>query len=175
MGRADDESTGLDYISYVVTARDGLVLFRKNLTVNDAFSYRVWADPNGAHVPMDGPQGDAPSPHPTGTRNQYNPPYVAPQLLTLQNGPLSTNDPWLPATAIDTRGNNADAYADLNTPSGVSTGDLRASLTGALAFDRVYDPTQSPGVSNDQRMAEITQLFYNVSFFHDWYYDKGFD
>ncbi len=172
--RADDESTGFDYLSYLVSARDGRIMFRKNLTVNDAFAYRVWADAT-TKIPQDGPQGDAPSPHPTGTRNQYNPPYVLPTLVTLQNGPISTNDPWLPATAVDTRGNNADAYADLASPSGFGNGDLRASLTGALAFDRVYDTAQSPNVSPDQRMAAVTQLFYNVNFLHDWYYDKGFD
>ncbi|MEO5724149.1 MAG: M36 family metallopeptidase, partial [Ilumatobacteraceae bacterium] len=139
------------------------------------FSYRVWADPAGKHLPLDGPQGDAPSPHPTGTRNQYNPPFVPSTLLTLQNGPISTNDPWLPATAVDTRGNNAIAYADVAAPNGFSQGDLRATLTSPLSFDRVYDVAQSPNVSADQRMAAITQLFYNVNFFHDWYYDKGFD
>ena len=169
------DATGFDYYSYVVSARDGRVLFRKNLTAADAFSYRVWADPSGKHFPLDGPQGDAQSPHPTGIPNQYNPPFVPPNLVTVQNGPISTNDPWLPATATDTRGNNVTAYADIAAPNGYSTGDLRATITGPLAFDRVYDVNQSPGASSDQRMAAITQLFYNVNFFHDWYYDKGFD
>ncbi|MBS1152842.1 MAG: Peptidase, (Fungalysin) family, partial [Myxococcaceae bacterium] len=169
------DSTESDYFAYVVSARDGRVLFRKNLTVSDLYSYRVWADPSGKHLPSDGPQGNAPSPHPTGTPNQYNPPFVAPSLLTVQNGPISTNDPWLPSGATATTGNNATAYADIASPNGFSAGDLRATLTGPLAFDRIYDTAQSPSASSDQRMAAITQLFYNVNFFHDWYYDKGFD
>src|SRR5262249_27871415 len=42
-------------------------------------------------------------------------------------------------------------------------------------FDRTYDLSQAPGVSSDQRMASIAQLFYDDNFFHDWYYDAGFD
>jgi len=173
VGRED--STEFDYYSYVVSAHDGRLLYRKNLTANDAFTYRVWADATAQHVPSDGPQGDAPTPHPTGTRNQYNPPYVPSTLVTWQNGPISTNDPWLPSNAADTRGNNASAYADIASPNGFSTGDLRATLTSSRNFDRVYDPLQNPNVSDNQRMAAITQLFYNVNFLHDWFYDKGFN
>ncbi len=173
VGRED--STDLDYYAYVVSARDGHLLYRKNLTANDAFTYRVWADATAQHVPSDGPQGDAPTPHPTGTLNQYSPPFVPSSLVTWQNGPISTNDPWLPANAVDTRGNNASAYADIAAPNGFGTGDLRATLTSSRNFDRVYDPLQNPNASDNQRMAAITQLFYNVNFLHDWFYDKGFD
>ena len=169
------DSTSFDYVSYVVSARDGRLLFRNDLKKADAFTYRVWADGSGARLPFDGPQGNDPTPHPTGTVNQYSPPYVAPALVTLQNGPISTNDPWLPATAVDTRGNNASAYADIAAPNGFSAGDLRATVTATKTFDRTYDVTKSPNASPDQRMAAITQLFYNVNLFHDWYYDVGFD
>src|SRR6185503_12567303 len=84
-------------------------------------------------------------------------------------------DPWLAPGATQTLGNNVDAYADLSSPDGFSAGDLRASTTSANTFDRTYDVNQAPGVSNDQRMAAITQLFYDNNFFHDWYYDSGFD
>ena len=57
------------------------------------------------------------------------PPFVAPALISLQNGPISTNDPWLPPGATVTTGNNVDAYADLSSPDGFSAGDLRATTT----------------------------------------------
>src|SRR6185369_10959252 len=37
------------------------------------------------------------------------------------------------------------------------------------------DLTQQPNASTNQQMAAITQLFYTTNFFHDWYYDSGFD
>jgi len=36
--------------------------------------------------------------------------------VTLANGPISTDDPWLAASATQTTGNNVDAYTDLSAP-----------------------------------------------------------
>ena len=160
---------------YVVSAEDGSLLFRHDMMAADAFSYRVWAQTTGDHLPHDGPQGTSPSPHPTGLPDFFSPSFIAPSLVTLQNGPISTNDPWLAPGATQTQGNNVDAYVDLFSPDGFSAGDFRATTTSANMFDRTYDVTQAPGVSSNQRMAAITQLFYNDNFFHDWYYDSGFD
>ncbi len=160
---------------YVVDAADGRLLFRHDLMVFDVFNYRVWAEPLGDRLPHDGPQGTSASPHPTGIPDFFAPPFVAPSLVSHQNGPISTNDPWLPPGATQTLGNNVDAYADLVTPDGFTAGDLRASVTSANTFDRTYDVNQAPGASSDQRMASVTQLFYDNNFFHDWFYDSGFD
>ena len=161
--------------SYVIAAEDGEVLFRHDLVVSDSYAYRVWADPASPYIPWEGPQGTAPSPHPTGVPDLYNPPFVAPNLVTLQNGPISTNDPWLAPGATQTNGNNVDAYADLFSPDGFSGGDLRATTTGPNAFDRIYDTSISPSASSNQRMASVTQLFFMNNFLHDWFYDAGFD
>lgn len=171
----DEASTSSDYFSFVISAADGSLLSRKDLTQADSYSYRVWADDQGLKAPFDGPQGNGPSPHPTGTTNQYNPPFVSPQLVALQNGPISTNDPWLPAGATETVGNNASAYADIVSPSGFNAGDVRPVVTAPGVFDRTYDVALNPESSAEQRMAAVTQLFYDVNFFHDWYYDVGFD
>ncbi len=162
------------FYAYVVSARDGRVLFRKNLTNEDAFTYRVWADP-GTLLPYDGPQGTESTPHPTGKPDGYQAPFVPPVLVTLQNGPISTNDPWLPSGASETVGNNVDAYADRASPDGFNTGDVRATVTGPNTFDRIYDTTQMPSATNDQISAAVTQLFYVNNFLHDWFYDHGFD
>jgi hypothetical protein len=162
------------YYSYVVSANDGTLLFRHNLTQHD-FSYRVWADNTTLHMPLDGPAGDDPSPHPTGMPDHYNPPFIAPSLMTLAHGPISTNDPWLDPNATTTDGNNTRAYADLNAPDGFSSGDIMPDVTATGVFDRVYDVNVSPGTTPDQTKAAVTQLFYDVNFFHDWYYDVGFD
>jgi len=44
-----------DYVRYVMSARDGQMLYRENLTAYDAFNYRVWADASDGR-PTDGPQ-----------------------------------------------------------------------------------------------------------------------
>jgi hypothetical protein len=139
----------------------------------DSFNFRVFAQTTGAKLPHDGPQGTSASPHPTGLPDFFSPPFVAPSLLSLPNGPISTNDAWLAPGATQTIGNNVDAYVDLASPDGFSAGDFRATSTSASTFDRTYDVNQDPAVSSDQRMASIAQLFYDNNFLHDWFYDSG--
>lgn len=163
------------YASFVISADDGRVLFTNDLTANDAFGYRVWADAAAPHVPLDGPQGNTATPHPTATLGALTLGWETPALLTLQNGPISTNDPWLAPGAMDTRGNNASAYIDATRPNGFGQGDLIPTVTAPGVFDRAYDPQVNPDVSELQRLAAATQLFYDVNWLHDWYYDVGFD
>lgn len=172
---ANPEDTSSLYFSYVVSAHDGSIFKRNDLTRYDSYSYRVWADPSGNFIPFDGPQGNDPSPHPTGTLNQYHPGYVAPNLVSVPYTATTITDPWLPASATQTQGNNTFAYADINAPDGYSSGDPVPTPTAAGVFDRTYDTSKNPGSSTDQRDAAVTQMFYDVNFFHDWYYDVGFD
>jgi hypothetical protein len=173
------ESKSDEAYGYVVSAIDGRVLFRNDLTADQAapslYSYRVWTGLSGDHPPAAGPQGYDGTPNPTGTTDGYQPTFIAPNLVTTSFASISTKDPWLPNDAVETRGNNVDAFVDLSTPDGFSAGDFRATPTSALMFDRVYDVTKKPDVSKDQQMAAITQLFYNVNYLHDWYYDAGFN
>ncbi|HEX8704480.1 MAG TPA: M36 family metallopeptidase, partial [Myxococcaceae bacterium] len=164
-----------DYYSYVISARDGRVLFRNNLTVADAFTYRVWAEGGPHFIPHDGPQGLNGTPHPTGLPDGYQAPFIAPNLVTLQNAPFSQNDPWLPPGATETVGNNVDAYADISGADGRDANDFRANTTAPNTFDRVYDVTQEPFSSQNQAKAAVTQLFYVNNFLHDWFYDAGFN
>lgn len=159
----------------VWSARDGRLLFRHSLVQDAAYSYRVWANAAPPFDPLEGPQGDGAAPHPTGLPDLYMPALVAPGLVTLQNGPLSTLDPWLAPGATETVGNNVDACLDLVPPNGFTAGDLRATTTSPGAFDRVYDTTLPPGASADQRMASATTLFYLGNYLHDQFYDSGFD
>ncbi|KFE62096.1 myxosortase-dependent M36 family metallopeptidase [Hyalangium minutum] len=164
-----------EYYSYVVSATDGTVLFRNNLTADAAFTYRVWADPS-TYIPYDGPMGNDPTPHPTGTPDRYQAPYIPANVLTLQNVPFSRNDAWLPNGATQTTGNNADAYVDLGAPDGYQPEtDLRPGTTAPGVFDYTYDVTKSPAFSINQRKAATVHLFYLNNFLHDWFYDSGFD
>ncbi|MBN8467152.1 myxosortase-dependent M36 family metallopeptidase [Corallococcus exiguus] len=168
------------YFGYVVSAATGKVLFRNDLTADagTAFTYKVWADTASPFIPEDGPQGNDATPHPTGTRDGYQAPLNRPANdITLANSPYSKNDPWLPANATQTTGNNVDAYADLNAPDGFQPGtnDKRAETTSDNTFSYVYDTTKAPGSSTEQIKASVVNLFYVNNFLHDWFYDAGFD
>jgi len=168
--------------SYVVSARDGRILFRKNLTSDlIPFNYRVWADTTAPFEPLPGPQGRNGSPHPTGLPDGYQAPLTAPNLVTLVNAisdpaSVAINDPWLADTATQTTGNNVNAYANLTGSDALNApGDYRADTTAPATFDRTYDTTLDPAVDTDQIKASVTQLFYMNNWLHDWYYDVGFD
>ena len=159
--------------AFVVSAADGHVLFTNNLVRNDAFNYRVYADP-ATKIPLDGPQGNAFAPYPGGKPDGIPPAWGATQLIPIQNYPFSKNDPWLAATATSLSGNNVKAYPDLVSPDGLA-GDAVPVTTGANAFDYTYDTTVSPGATATNKSASATHLFYVTNFLHDWYYDLGFD
>lgn len=166
-----------DAYAYVIAADDGRVLLRQNLT--HAFSYRVWADPKFQNRPTDGPQADY-NPNPVGVPNGSSPPYVAPVLVSMDGfnkNPNGTFDPWLPANATTTTGNNVDAYADRSNGDGFTpnSNDARATTTSPATFDRSYDPAQDPAANQNQVMAAVTQLFYTTNYLHDYWYDSGFD
>lgn len=170
--------------SYVISAVDGALLFRRNLTDADAFNYRVWADGSGWNVPQDGPQGTVGTPHPDGVPNGYQAPFIAPNLISVAALPFShaATDPWLPAGATTLTGNNVEAYADLAAGDGftANTADVRGTSTGVgsnglIEFGDLYDVTQDPAATPAQINAAVTQLFFDNNFFHDWFYDHGFD
>jgi len=170
----DDSTDSLAYRT-VVAARDGRVLEQRSLTA-DAFTYRVWAETSGDQRPLDGPTTDF-SPNPSGVPGGGRPAFIAPNLVTVDglNHPTTASpDPWLPAGSTETVGNNVDAYSDVNSPSGLSSGDFRASVTGPGVFDRTYDVEANPLASMAQQQAAITQLFYSLNWLHDDWYDAGF-
>lgn len=168
--------TGSDAYRYVVAADDGRVLDRRNLTADVAFSYRVYADSNAEGRPVEGPQANF-TPHPRGIPDNTNPAFVPASLVTaetIKSEPPGAIDPWLAQNAVQTLGNNVDAYADIFAPDGFSNGDLRATPTALRVFDHQYDLDQEPGNTTTQRMAATTNLFYTINWLHDYWYDSGF-
>jgi MYXO-CTERM domain-containing protein len=170
-------SVDSQYYRYIVSAADGSLLYRENLTASDSYDYRVWADTTAPFTPFDGPQEDY-TPHPTGNPSSQQPTFVAPNLISMEGfntNPNNAVDPWLPPSATETTGNNVDAYQDDNSPDGFSNGDVRATATSANVFDRVYDTSLQPQADNEQIQAAVTELFYVTNWLHDWFYDSGFD
>ncbi len=181
-------SRDADYYAYVVSAENGAILYRHNQTAEIAFSYRVYAEAGGSNLPLPGPNGRNGYPHPTGMPDGYRGPFVAANLVTLENVPFSRNDPWLAATARTTSGNNVDAFTNMLEPLGFGTpatdecnvslpvdGDMHACITSANTFDHVYNTNLAPNANRTQVMAGVTNLFYMINFLHDWFYDAGFN
>jgi hypothetical protein len=172
--------------SFVISAVDGEILFRNNLT-DDAgtpYTYRVWADPV-TKIPYDTPAGNAVHPKVIAAPDGAQSPFVSMNDVTLANYPFSQNDPWLPAGATETNGNNVDAFVNLFSPDGLGTpttttpidppnGDFRAQISMIDAFLHNHVADFNHGTA-EQRQGSIQQLFYNINFLHDWYYDAGFD
>jgi hypothetical protein len=194
----------VDSYSYVISATDGSILFRKNLTEDASsgsqqnvlppggFTYRVWADPVTG-IPYDTPAGNAVHPKVTPVPDGAQHPFLATNDVQLPNYPFSQNDPWIAPGATETVGNNADAYLDLfgltdaqgnpTTDDGLSpvaapadppTGDFRAQITAADQFLHTTTPDVVHATA-EARQGAIQQLFYNINFLHDWYYDSGFN
>jgi hypothetical protein len=164
--------------SFVISAQNSKVLFRKSLIEYDtAFNYRVFAETTPPYRPMVGPQGRGGYPHPTATPDNFQPPFVAPLLVSLVSAPFSMADPWLPDGATETVGNNVDAYADLAGGDGYHplNGDVRAALSAATSFDYTYNTGSAPQANSTQIQASITHLFFLNNWLHDWFYDSGFD
>lgn len=171
------QSTDSDAFRYLISAVDGRVLERRDLTADEAFTYRTYARPGGTSKPNDGPQADY-NPHPAGVPDNTDPPFEDAILVTMEsfkNEPAGVVDPWLPPNATATSGNNADAYADLVTPDGYSEGDTRANTTSLRTFDHVFDHSLEGNANKTQNKAAVTSLFYTVNWLHDYFYDSGFD
>jgi hypothetical protein len=181
-GPSNQDAT--DGFAYIVAANDGRILSRQSLIADEAFDYRVWADPVTGR-PLDGPQADF-TPHPTNNPDDPEPPFIAPNLVTMEafnHNPNGQADPWLPDGSVETVGNNVDAYADRLLPDGFTNGDLRATVTDTNTFDRTYDLLSVPfpadiaqaSIPDPQAMSSTTQLFYTINWLHDYWYDSGFN
>ena len=157
---------------YVIGDADGQVFRDIDLTASDAFNYRVFAEPTADHRPLDGAL-DSFAPHPTGVPDNTVPPPAPYNLVSMEafNGP---HDPWLPADATTTTGNNVDAFADLTLPAGFNEGDIRADVGPGRTFDHRYDLGAEPLASATQSMAAVVNVFFVTNWLHDWYYDSGF-
>ncbi|HEY0481198.1 MAG TPA: M36 family metallopeptidase, partial [Kofleriaceae bacterium] len=155
----------------------------RNALDPSGFLYRVWADPVTG-IPLDTPAGNAVHPKVVATPDGSQAAFVGTSDVLLPNYPFSRNDPWLAPGATETNGNNADTYLNLFTPDGLGnpiatpadppTGDFRAQITAAGQFLHAQIPDGN-GALAEGRQGAIQQLFYDLNFLHDWYYDAGFD
>ena len=186
----------LEAVGYVVSAATGQLLFRNNLIADavqggapeasalpaGGFTYRVWADPVTG-IPLDTPAGNAAHPKASALPDGAQAAFAPTSDVSLRNFPFSRNDPWIAPGATETVGNNVDAFLNLFSPDGFgpaaapsdpATGDFRAQISapGKFLHAQILDGN---GALAEGRQGAIQQLFYNINFLHDWYYDSGFD
>jgi hypothetical protein len=155
---------------YVVDAEGSPdVLFRRNLS-DEAFSYRVHNTGDAILRPEDGPAPG--TPHPTGIPDGFQALTIPEKLVTTDG--LLPGDPWLPADARETTGNNCLAYADLKGPTGFGTGDVRGITTGEGVFDYTYDHAK-PATDPVNLQNSLVGMFFHVNWLHDRWYEAGFD
>ena len=173
-----DGARQLDY-GYVVSAEDGSVLFRKNLTTFETatpYTYRMLADKYG--VPYDSPLGNGMEPFKKFDYTKSVPRKdVASRLITQSaSNKISTQDPWLANGATSTSGNNVKAYLDLASPNGYSParGDVMATTTAANTFDYPLQGDVDPSTTPAKNSA-VVNLFYMNNWLHDFWYDHGFN
>ncbi|MEC9439647.1 MAG: M36 family metallopeptidase [Myxococcota bacterium] len=153
----------------IVSAVDGEVLERESLIHNDAYTYRVWVDADGA--PYSNPFGLALKPYLSGF---FPTDYVSPRDVTLESRNMR-GDAWLPSNAQETIGNNVTAYADISGRDGFDGSDEYGTATAPSEFLHVYDFGRQPAADSEQLQAPVVHLFYTLNFMHDLFYDFGFD
>jgi extracellular elastinolytic metalloproteinase len=161
----------LPAFSYVIDAIDTPdVLFRKNLTSQIAFKYRVHNTGDAMCRPEDGPAPG--TPHPTGIPDGFQAPTIPEKLIEIES--LLPGDPWLPPNAETTHGNNCIAYADLRGPDGLGRDDVIGRVTSARVFDYTYDHSK-PASDTINLQNSLVGMFFHVNWLHDRWYEAGFD
>ena len=157
--------------SYVMDAVETPdVLYRKNLTSDVTFKYRVHNTGDSLFRPHDGPAPG--TPHPTGKPDGFQAKAVKERVIQLES--LLPGDPWLAADARTTDGNNCVAYADLTGSNGFGPGDVFGKVTSPRIFNQAYDHSQ-PASDPKNLQNSIVGMFFHINWLHDRWYQAGFD
>jgi len=156
------------YVIDVVETPD--VLFRKNLTSEVDFRYRVFNTREDNCRPEDSPAPG--TPHPTGAPNGFQAPTITEKVVHMDS--LLDGDPWLPADAETTDGNNCIAYADLQPPNGLGAGDFLGEVKSQRFFNYKYNHSK-PATDPENLQSTLVGMFFHVNWLHDRWYEAGFD
>ncbi|MDN4502457.1 M36 family metallopeptidase [Alteromonadaceae bacterium BrNp21-10] len=189
-----DNSAQRQHISFMISAIDGQVLTRKNLTAYENYSYLTFAQSESPYLPFDSPTGTQMTPlalsdmyDPDADQDEITESVATQNLITLSAGPIDNpeDNPWISAAASNhfrcqqqtqvTCGNNVAAYIDLGADRfHAEDGDFFASTTSSNRFEYVWDGTKAPTDPTNQNAA-IVNMFFMVNWLHDWFYANGFD
>ena len=158
--------------AYVVDAvEEPDVHFRRNLTDEVEFRYRVFNTKDDVCRPEDGPAPG--TPHPTGVHDCFQAPTIKEKVVHMDS--LLDGDPWLnPGTQETTDGNNCIAYADLQLPNGLGAGDILGKVKSQGFFNYKYNHSK-PATDPENLQSSIVGMFFHVNWLHDRWYEAGFD
>lgn len=163
--------TGYPAFSYVMDAIDTPdVLYRKNLTSDVAFKYRVHNTGDSLFRPHDGPAPG--TPHPTGKPDGFQAKPVKERVVQIES--LLPGDPWLPPDATTTDGNNCRAYADLLRTGAPGGRNVFGNVTSPRTFNQAYDHSK-PARDPKNLQNSLVGMFFHVNWLHDRWYEAGFD
>lgn len=162
--------------AYVISLDGSRSLYRKNLTADAAYTYRVFANTT-TQKPDDSPFGNSLMPYP-GDGN-VNETVGVGTLVDVAVATQGVSDPWLPVPVAgmptdETTGNNVFAYADVAGNDGQDDSlDISATTTAPGVFDYTFDSARQPNEGQNQSLA-IVNLFYLNNWLHDAWYNAGF-
>ncbi|SDY98396.1 Fungalysin metallopeptidase (M36) [Amycolatopsis xylanica] len=162
---------GFPAFSYVIDSVDDPdVLFRKNLSADSSFKYKVFNTGDAVLRPEDGPAPG--TPHPTGRLDGFQARTIPERVIDTEG--LLKGDPWLPDGATTTQGNNCFAYADLAAPQGFGDGDVVGKASAPGCFEYTYDHSKAASDPNNLQ-SSLVGMFVHVNWLHDRWYEAGFD
>ncbi len=174
----------VDAYYVIVDARDGTMLWRKNITNEQSQSatYNVYGNSNAYIDVADSPAPLSPGPVDPNLGTQG---VVIPRVnrsLIGNEGPLSfNNNGWINDNANITDGNSNEAGLDLSAPDGVDapmTGDTGCPGAGCRVFSSTWNPPPGVGAQAptdaQARRGAVIQMFYIMNRYHDVLYQLGF-
>ena len=162
---------GFPAFSYVMDAIDTPdVLYRKNLTSEVAFKYRVHNTGDSLSRPHDGPAPG--TPHPTGKPDGFQAKTIKERVVQIES--LLPGDPWLPPDATTTDGNNCRAYADLSNTNAPGGKNVFGRVTSPRTFNQEYNHAK-PARDAQNLQNSLVGMFFHVNWLHDRWYEAGFD
>lgn len=184
----------------VVAARDGTLLYRKNLrnqASNQEARFNVYVQADGV-TPADSPAPASPTNLTPGGGTQF--PHIDRRtvLMSTAQDIAANPDGWIPDGGTTTTGNNVDAYLDTDgndqpdpllldnagRPRGNPDAALRdRDFLGTAPRSFAYTPppaSDNPDLGDSPsltpfRRGIVTQLFYTANWFHDQLFALGFD
>jgi hypothetical protein len=165
----------------IVSAEDGKMLWRKNITEDQTQSatYQVYNNPNSYVLAADNPAPLSPGPLDP-TTNQQGPIGTRTNVTLIGNEAPNTlnNNGWITDGANITDGNAVEAGIDRDGTNGV---DAPQTGNPNRVFDSTWNPPPgNPAPGDDPLTAQaqrgaVIQMFYVMNRYHDRLYQLGFN
>ncbi|HEY0427419.1 MAG TPA: M36 family metallopeptidase [Pyrinomonadaceae bacterium] len=164
----------------IVSAEDGTMLWRKNITDDQTQSatYSVYVNPNAMINVADSPAPLTPGPNAPGTQQGAITARTSMTLIGNEGVYSFNNNGWITDGTNITDGNNVEAGVDRVAPSGV---DAPATGSPNRVFSNAWNPPPGNPAPGDDPLTPVAQygattsMFYIENRYHDEMYRLGFN